>query len=346
MSSRVVQWATGTTGRLALGAVIDAPDLELVGLRVYDPGKVGADAGDLVDRPPTGVIATDSMDDVLALAADVVLYMAQVERHPSECATDIIDLLASGVNVITTGSSLVDVRALDHERRHAIESACQRGGSTFLGLGLFPGFWGEAIAPVLSRLAFRCDQIAVRENLSYAGYPSTQMLFDIMGYGQAPTAPQLKDTRGASAAFTGTANILAKALDLKVADVEPYREVAITDTELHVAAGVIPAGTVGAMKLGVKADCGPVTLVVEHVTWMAPQVQPTWSGNGEGYEIEFDGEPTLRCNLVLGTKGEDHTEMGCLATAMHAIHAIPAVRAAAPGVLDLADVPSFVGRVP
>jgi hypothetical protein len=98
------------------------------------------------------------------------------------------------------------------------------------------------------------------------------------------------------------------------------------------------------MKLGVRADCGPVTIVVEHVTWMGPDVKPEWS-RSEGYEIEFGGAPTLRCNLVLGTNGEDHTEMGCLATAMHAVHAIPAVRAAQPGVLDLADVPPFVGRL-
>jgi len=53
----------------------------------------------------------------------------------------------------------------------------------------------------------------------------------------------------------------------------------------------------------------------------------------------------LRGNLVLGTKGEDHTEMGCLATAMHAIHAIPGVRAAPPGVLALAEGTSFTGRL-
>lgn len=44
---RVVQWATGTTGRLALRAVIEDPELELVGVRVYDPEKVGKDAGAL-----------------------------------------------------------------------------------------------------------------------------------------------------------------------------------------------------------------------------------------------------------------------------------------------------------
>jgi 2,4-diaminopentanoate dehydrogenase len=50
----------------------------------------------------------------------------------------------------------------------------------------------------------------------------------------------------------------------------------------------------------------------------------------------------MRCSSVLGTHGEDHTEMG-LARAMHAVHTISVVRAAPPGVLDLADVAGFVG---
>jgi hypothetical protein len=166
MSTRVVQWATGNTGRLALRAVIDAPDLELVGVRVYDPKKTGRDAGDLVERPPTGVLTTDSKDQVLALGADVVLYMGRVEQNPEACLADITDLLASGADVVATGSSLIDTRAVDVSRWRAIEAACRAGSSTFLGVGLFPGFWGEAIAPVLSRLAFECDRIVVRESLS------------------------------------------------------------------------------------------------------------------------------------------------------------------------------------
>lgn len=345
--TRVVQWATGTTGRLALRAVIDAPDLELVGVRVYDHAKVGVDAGDLVDRSVTGVTATDVNEAILDLAPDVVLYMGRVEHNPKGCFADVVDLLAAGIDVIATGSSFIDIKASDPARHVAVAEACERGGVTLLGVGLFPGFWGEAIAPVLSRLAFTCERIAVRETLSYAGYPSTQLIFDIMGYGHRADSdvPMMSDPARAGGAFNATATVLAKALGLEVAGLEPYRDVAVTERELTVAAGTVAAGTVGAMKLGVRADCGPVTIEVEHVTWMAPDVEPTWSAGGEGYQIEFSGAPSLRCSLELGIHGEDHTQMGCLATAMHAVHAIPSVRTAGPGVLDLADVTTFVGRL-
>jgi hypothetical protein len=336
--TRVVQWATGTTGRLALGAVIDAPDLDLVGVRVYDAEKVGVDAGDIANRPPTGVHCTNANDEILAAEPDVVLFMGAVERHPEECIADVAALLAAGIDVVATGSSFIDVHAFDAAWGRRLDDACFSGGSTFLGLGLFPGFWGEAVVPVLSRLSARLGHLAVRESLCYAGYPSESLIFDVMGYGQHPssTSALLSDPRRAGSAFVGTATVVAKALGVDIGEVEPFRETATTDVELSVAAGTIPAGTVAAMKLGVRASCGDLTISVEHVTWMSESVAPDWS-RSQGYEIELGGAPSLRCNLVLGINGEDHTEMGCLATAMHAVHTVPLVHAAPPGVLDLAD---------
>jgi hypothetical protein len=341
---RVVQWGTGSTGSRALAGVLDASGLDLVGVRVYESHKVGADAGDLAGRGRTGVVATNDMAEILALDPDVVLYMGRVEQRFDDCLTDIADLLAAGIDVITTGSSLIDATTLPAVPAERLSAACQQGSSTFLGLGLFPGFWGETFAPILSRLSMACDRIVVRESLSYAGYPSAELMFDIMGYGRPPDsdASVMSDPGRAGAAFLGTATIIAKALGLKVTQTLPFRDVAITDTELHVAAGTIAAGTVGAMKIGLQALCGPLTIAVEHVTWMSPDVAPDWSRR-EGYEIEFGGSPTLRCHLELGIEGEDHTAMGCLATAMHAVNAVPVVHAAAPGLLDLADLPGFVG---
>ena len=37
--TRVIQWATGVTGMMSLRHVIGRPDLDLVGVRVYDPAR-------------------------------------------------------------------------------------------------------------------------------------------------------------------------------------------------------------------------------------------------------------------------------------------------------------------
>ena len=42
--------------------------------------------------------------------------------------------------------------------------------------------------------------------------------------------------------------------------------------------------------------------------------------------------------------GEDENDQGCLGTAMHAVHAIPHVCAAAPGMRTFLDLPMITGR--
>src|SRR3954449_10650323 len=97
LTYRVVQWATGNIGLRALREVIRHPDLDLVGVLVYDPAKDGVDAGDLCGEATTGVRATTDVTAARALDADCVLYMPQWLNLDDVCA-----LLESGKNVVTT----------------------------------------------------------------------------------------------------------------------------------------------------------------------------------------------------------------------------------------------------
>ena len=74
---KVVQWATGGVGVAAIRGVLEHPDLELVGCWVHSADKTGRDVGEILDGPDgdsVGVIATNSLDDILALDADAVIY--------------------------------------------------------------------------------------------------------------------------------------------------------------------------------------------------------------------------------------------------------------------------------
>ena len=153
--TRVIQWATGVTGMMSLRHVIERPDLELVGVRVYDPAKAGVDAGKLCGGDEVGVMATGDRQALIDADADVVLYMGKVETDTAGCFADVCDLLASGKSVIATGSRFIHPRSLDAALADSIEKACDTGSATFLGLGLYPGFIGESLAPILSRLTQR-----------------------------------------------------------------------------------------------------------------------------------------------------------------------------------------------
>jgi len=96
---RVVQWATGNIGSRSLRAVIEHPELELVGLYVYSDAKAGQDAGELCGLGPTGVVATQDVDEILALRPDCVLFMGDRADIDVLCR-----LLESGANVVSTRS--------------------------------------------------------------------------------------------------------------------------------------------------------------------------------------------------------------------------------------------------
>ena len=64
---RVVAWSTGNVGRHAIAGIDARPDLELVGVWVSNPDKVGRDAGELAGLGRTlGVSATDDVDPLPA----------------------------------------------------------------------------------------------------------------------------------------------------------------------------------------------------------------------------------------------------------------------------------------
>ena len=89
------------------------------------PTKSAAIAGELAGLAPIGVKATGSMDDVLALKPDCVLYM------PHICSFDeICQILEAGINIVSTRMELQNPVALDIGIARRLEEACQRGGSS------------------------------------------------------------------------------------------------------------------------------------------------------------------------------------------------------------------------
>lgn len=65
---RLIIWSPGDMGGRALRKALEAPDrFEVVGVKVFSPHKNGKDIGELVGLPPTGVKATTSKKEILAL---------------------------------------------------------------------------------------------------------------------------------------------------------------------------------------------------------------------------------------------------------------------------------------
>lgn len=97
MSYRVIQWMTGDVGQVGLRHFADNPVFDLVGVLVHSPDKVGMDAGQIAGIAPTGIVATDDAEAVLALEADCVFYTPIIMDVATVCR-----ILRSGKNVVTT----------------------------------------------------------------------------------------------------------------------------------------------------------------------------------------------------------------------------------------------------
>ena len=177
---RVVQWGAGNVGSRAMRAVIEHPNMTLVGLKEIGE-KVGRDAGELCGLGPIGIIATDSIDEVIALKPDCVLYMQQGTNFD-----DICKLLASGANIVTTVHYFNNPAWLDPAVRERVEEACRRGGTSIHGSGSSPGFITEAVPFVLTSIMRRLDCLTINEFADMSQYPHPFMLFDIMSYGTPP----------------------------------------------------------------------------------------------------------------------------------------------------------------
>ncbi len=339
MTIRVIQWATGAVGTAQLREVIDSPDLELVGLYVYSPSKVGVDAGTLVDRPPTGVLATNDASAILGLDADLVLHAASKAFPDNTNTDDIVALLASGKSVITT-TSYTHLPTFGADVDERINRACGETGTRFHAAGEHPGFMFERLATSLTALSQRVDKITVSEFVDCRAVTARGMLVDLMGMGKQPDEITVDSAmfRAISSQYEQSLAATADVLGLQIDEIAPKIQTATVDYDVEVSCGTLPAGSVVGQILSWSAyrDGAPVLVAEEY--WTAAADIPDFDVVLDGeflVRVVVDGAPPLRVELTIGNDPVDLPGVagGQLAVAMTAVRAIPYVLEAPPGVV-------------
>jgi hypothetical protein len=335
---RVVQWATGNIGTRALRAVIEHPNLALAGVYVHSADKAGRDAGDLCGLGPTGVVATDDVDDVLALGADCVLYMPRACDFAVVCR-----LLGSGANIVTTRGEFHRPASLDPAARQRVEGACTRGGTSIHSTGSSPGFITEAVPLVLSSIQRRLDHLAIDEFADLSRRDSPALLFEVMGFGQPPAEFDERRLSYLRDSFGPSLQLLAEALSLPLDAVEVHGEVATAPQRLRIAAGALERGTVAAQRITVSGMRGGRELLRFRANWYcSTELDPTWSLQDTGWHISVDGDAPLEVGLRFPVPLERMAAMSPGYTAHRAVNAVPVVCAAEPGIRTSVDLPQVI----
>lgn len=342
MRYRVVQWATGNIGTRSLQAVIEHPDLDLVGLYVYSDAKVGQDAGELCGLGPVGIVATHDVDHIVSLRADCVLYMAD------RADTDVLcRLLESGANVVATRSEFHRPAGMDPEVRDRIEAACQRGGSTLHSTGSSPGFITEAVPLVLASVQRRLDCLTVDEFADMSSRDSPQMIFNLMGFGRDPSTfdPTGMANHGAST-HGASLGAFADAISMPLDDVRSNAAVAVARRPVEVAAGRIEAGTVAAQRMEVTGIHRGRPLLRFRANWyLTNVVEPAWDLRETGWRVLVEGDLPLDVGIHFPVPPDEWAATSPGVTAHRPVNAIRYVCAAEPGIRTTAELPQIIAKL-
>lgn len=336
---RVVQWATGNIGLRSLRAVIEHPDLELVGLYVFSEAKAGKDAGELCGLPPVGVAATRDLDEILALHPDCVLYMGDRVDADAICR-----LLESGANVVSTRSEFHRPAGLDADLRARLEAACQRGGSTLFSTGSSPGFITEALPFALLSMQRRLDRLVIEEFADMSSRNSPEMIFDLMGFGRDPSHfdPRGVEAHG-GASFAGSLGTVADALSLPLDEVVARGQVAVARHATEIAAGRIEAGTIAAQRLEVTGMHAGSPLLCFSANWyLTPDVEPAWDLRETGWHVLLEGDTPLDVDIHFPVAPEDWAATSPGLTAHRPVNAVPYVCEADPGIRTSTELPQII----
>lgn len=339
MTYRVIQWATGNVGSRALRRVIEHPQMELVGLWVSSADKVGKDAGELCGLPETGVKATNSAADLIATPADCVLYMRQGVDWDEVCA-----ILASGKNVVSTRGEFHNPAMLPEGRREQIEAACAKGGTSIHSTGSSPGFITEALAIPLLAQQRRLDCLTIDEFADCSSRNSPEMLFQIMGFGQ-PMGPY--DQRRADHLkydFGNSLAVIADAIGLSFDEIEAFGELAPARHDVHIAAGLVPKGTVAAMRTTITGrNKGRPVLRFRCNWYISADVEAEgWDLRESGWRVLVEGDTPMKLDITYPVAPEDYADFTPGLTAHRPVNAIPMVCAAAPGIRTTTDLAQII----
>jgi hypothetical protein len=342
-SARVVVWATGWIGQIAIRSIARRPDLELVGVWVHSSEKVGKDAGELAGIAPLGVIATSDADALLALRPDCVIYAAHRPERDAAAVPDYVRILEAGVNLVSVSTpGLVYPPNYDAGFVAQLSAAAERGGVTLYSSGIEPGFAADHLPLFLCTQSDRISKIHSTEIFLYNTYPVTFDMFDVMGFGMPlDYQPLLATPGGPTAAWGPSIHMIADALGVEIEEFREVYERVPTDRRLEVASGVIEPGTCGAMMIQtIGVVRGRDAIVIEHVNRMAPDLGPQWQTAARDgvYRVEITGDPDITCDMALGDPSAA-TAAGMTSTAMRIVNAVHAVVAAPPGLVSSLDLP-------
>jgi 4-hydroxy-tetrahydrodipicolinate reductase len=147
-------------------------------------------------------------------------------------------------------------------------------------------------------------------------------------------------------AFGPSLQVLADALGLPLDRVESTGEVAVVPSDTEIAAGTLPAGTVGAQRMVVSGMRGDRALLQFRANWYCTtDLEPAWDLRETGWRVVVDGDTPLDVAITFPVAPEHYAATSPGYTAHRAVNAVTAVCDAPPGIRTTVDLPQVVAHL-
>jgi 4-hydroxy-tetrahydrodipicolinate reductase len=354
---KVFQFATGNVGSEMVHKTVQHPDLELIGLYCYSEDKVGRDAGEIAGIDPIGVLATNSVEDVIAAKPDCVTYFGVWPDIDLFCR-----LLESGINVVTT-SDWITGHSRNQNHPHPsgrkptelVDEAAKRGNATLYGTGMNPGL-AQILAIVNTAGLSRIDHIQVIETVDVSCHHSVDT-WKKHGYGRPVDDPEVpKMLEAGATVFADSIYMIADCCGIEIDEIAFECELGACKEEVDLGWWRLPKGSVGASLAKYIGKVKGEPKIEVHLEWqMTPNTEPKWNVQN-CYIMTIRGNPQImNRHMILPAMDSGQMDwsdpaymasIGMTITGMPALNAIESVCEARPGLITSADLPlrAFAGR--
>lgn len=321
---RVIQYGLGPIGSAVARHVAEREGLLLVGAVDVDPEKEGRDVGDAIGLGHRlGFRVTRKLDETLARTpADLALHTTS--SYFDRFKPQILEIISAGLDIVSSAEEL-SFPWLAHPREAAeIDAAAKNAGRTVLGTGVNPGFLMDSLPLFLTAICQRVDRIDVRRAMNAS--PRRGPFQAKIGAGLTVEEFNTRMAMGrmGHVGLPESVDMVFQTLGRKLAHYESAVEPVVADRRIVTDFFDVPPGRVAGLKQIARAFTADGEFMT--LTFLA-----ALDANEDCDTITIAGVPALEAKLK-GTNGD-------LATVAIVVNAIRRVRAAAPGLVTMRDLP-------
>jgi len=323
---RVIHYGLGPIGIATAKLVLTKSGMEIVGAVDIDKAMVGKDLGEIVGtKEPLGVHVTDDAERLLAkVQADAVIHTtgSRLKRIVGQLE----EIIRGGKNLVSSTEELLFPVPENVELAARIHALALGKRVTVLGTGVNPGFVMDALPLTLTGVCQEVREVHI-ERVVDAGTRRHPLQRKI-GAGMTPELFREKVAEKAMGhvGLRESLCLIADRLHFALDEIRESVEPVLAETPLKTDYFELKPGDVAGIRNfgeGLRGGRKIVTLDLKmYIGAQAPHDA-----------IHIVGTPELRMRIEGGVAGDQ-------ATAAILVNSVPAVIAAAPGLVTVKDLPA------